>query len=442
MKKILKNVPFVTIFAITSLLILNSVYKQIGYGYFKKALTKEGVTFFTRDSKVRYSEMNSYKIENKDYNNSTFYKRIKVKRNTPYRITCMIKTENVSVLDNLNQNSGAQIILLDSDEHSMCLTGTNDWTKVSLEFNSKQNDEIKVGFMLGAKTDYGNVNGTAWFSDLLLEEGTELDDTNWKFACFIIKNVNVTLGDINYKYHMTDEDINKLKDCMSRFKSTCEELSDNKMSVTYDCIEIESAIKSLSYDEKRGYYISPKDAEDIIKTYIEQNEYDHIFVCSRLNDENSKIQCKNWIGLGGMEYTGEIGFSNVRMPTSMSSTKYTYNKVSNRFPEEVFVHEFLHSLEKNSEKYGFNVPALHDYEKYGYNKCNEDGLYEWFKAYMTETIGNSNEGLNGEIYKMKPLKQQNFENVNTLNEFNDVTNIFERLQLVCKSINKYFMKGK
>ena len=39
--------------------------------------------------------MNSYKIENVEYNDSTFYKEIDVEPFTMYKISCMVKTENV-----------------------------------------------------------------------------------------------------------------------------------------------------------------------------------------------------------------------------------------------------------------------------------------------------------------------------------------------------------
>lgn len=436
MKKILKNVLFLAIFALIAILVMDNVYKQIGYGYFKKALSKPGVTFFTRDNKYKYSNMNSYKIENKDYNNSTFYKKIKVKRNTPYRITCMIKTENVNVLDRACKNSGAKISLLDLDEQSKCLTGTNDWTKVTLIFNSKQNDEISVGFMLGSESEYGNVSGTAWFSDLQLEEGKIDEDTNWNVVCFMLKNLDITILNRRYKYSMSETDVKQLSECVSRFKKSCEDLSNGSMTITYNIIEIETPLNSLSYDEEKGYYINPADVEKLIDTYIQKENYDHIFICSRLNDEKSAIKCNNWIGLGSMEYKG-IGFSNIRMPTSSKSEKYVYNDKTNQFPEEVFVHEFLHSLEKNSEKYGYSVPALHDYEKYGYYSNSVTGLYDWFKAYMTSTIGSDNQGLSKQIYKLKPIKESNFKTSTVLDEFEDVTNIFERLKLVIKTINTY-----
>ena len=138
MKKFIKNVVFICIFVLILILAFNFAYERLGYGYFSKAVSENDITSFTRDNKVKYSDMNSYKIENKEYNNATFYKKIKVKKNTPYRVTCMVKTENVEVFDTNYINSGAKISILNSEEQTNSVIGTSDWQKITLMFNSKQ----------------------------------------------------------------------------------------------------------------------------------------------------------------------------------------------------------------------------------------------------------------------------------------------------------------
>ena len=82
------------------------------------------------------------------------------------------------------------------------------------------------------------------------------------------------------------------------------------------------------------------------------------------------------IGLdcGAMEYNG-IGYSNIRLPDDRNSNIYKYTS-NNTFPEEVFVHEFLHTLERNEEENGNDIAALHDYELYGYSQDIINGLEE------------------------------------------------------------------
>ena len=82
-----------------------------------------------------------------------------------------------------------------------------------------------------------------------------------------------------------------------------------------------------------------------------------------------------------MEYFG-IGFSNIRLPNSNTSYMYKYDSNINTFPEEVFVHEFLHSLERDLIESGYDIPHLHDNEKYGYKNKMLIGLKEWYRDYM------------------------------------------------------------
>ena len=129
------------------------------------------------------------------------------------------------------------------------------------------------------------------------------------------------------------------------------------------------------------------------------------------------------------------GFSNIKMPKiSSTNSWYAFNENSNKFPEEVFVHEFLHSLEKNSKKYGFKVPELHSYTQNGYEKQSSVGLYSWYLDYMNSNIGNEKIGLNEKIYSLKPVNNNNFDNSKKVDEFIEINNVVERLAIVIKTM--------
>ena len=110
-----------------------------------------------------------------------------------------------------------------------------------------------------------------------------------------------------------------------------------------------------------------------------------------------------------MDYYG-IGYSNIRLPNDSRSYIYKYDSRINTFPEEVFLHEFLHSLERNAGEYGYEIPALHDYEKYGYENEALTGQKQWYTDYMNKEIQttNGNIGLPPEIYTLKPAKNSDF----------------------------------
>ena len=287
------------IFTIIILLIifkLYGVYKKYNYNEFVKAETIIGTSKFTRDSKIKYENSDSYKIESEEYNDAIFYKTIKVKPNTPYKLSCMVRTENVENEKNVI-DSGAQISIVDTTECSESITGTNDWQRLEFIFDSKNREEIEIGFRLGGNN--ANSKGTAWFSDFKLEEGIKDNSTNWNVVCFIIENVDVVINNENVKLSMSATDIDNMKDNMERFKKSAKELSGGRMTVDYDIYEISTPVKSVTYSDEFAYYLAPLDVYDLIKDYLKEEEYDYIFVAVRLGDtyENVEIQVNDWIGL-------------------------------------------------------------------------------------------------------------------------------------------------
>lgn len=115
---------------------------------------------------------------------------------------------------------------------------------------------------------------------------------------------------------------------------------------------------------------------------------------------------------------------------------YKYDTRINTFPEEVFLHEFLHSLEKTSTEYGYNIPALHDNEKYGYKEKPLTGLKDWYEVYMNKSIKGTNGyiGLPEEVYTLKPVKNSDFKYSYNLNAFHEPQNIIEEIKQLFRNI--------
>lgn len=270
------------IFWIITLIILVLAFKFYKSNNFNEFVRSEATLYtseFKRDKNIKYSKKDSYKIESNTENDAMFYKTIKVQKNTPYKVTCMVKTENVLSKDNIS-GVGAQISVVGTTERSIAISGTNDWQKIEMIFNSKNREEVEIGFRLGGYL--GNCTGTAWFSDFTLEEGVSQDDNNWKFACLIFENTDVILDGKEIKLSMTDTDVSDIKDTIKRFENTCYNLSNKKMIANCDIYKIEEPINKLTYDNEFGYYVAPEDVESSIKDIIATNNYDHIFIIIRL----------------------------------------------------------------------------------------------------------------------------------------------------------------
>lgn len=143
---------------------------------------------------------------------------------------------------------------------------------------------------------------------------------------------------------------------------------------------------------------------------------------------------------GSMEYK-QIGFSNIRLPDNRNSGIYEYS-IFNKFPQEVFLHEFLHTLERNEQENGNQIAKLHDNEKYGYTESATEGLKEWYEDYMQNTIENApNMGLTDFAYASKPIHESNFECGIELDYLDEPDNIIEEIRSIIDRIGKVFFKS-
>ncbi len=284
------------IIIIIILILAFNFYKHNNFNEFIRSEMNLHTSEFKRDSETKYSKTDSYRITSNTKNDATIYKKVKVEKNTPYKVTCMVKTENV-ISENEISGVGAQISIIGTTEKSIAITGTQEWQKIEMIFNSKDREEVDIGFRLGGYL--GECTGTAWFSDFTFEEGTLSQNNNWRFACFIFENTDVTINGKNVKLSMTDTDIFDIRDTMKRFRTTIREISNSKIIADYDTYIVREPINKLSYDQEFGYYVSAEDIENSIKDIVKENEYDHIFVVIRLGDEEHKndIQINDWIGL-------------------------------------------------------------------------------------------------------------------------------------------------
>lgn len=186
------------------LIVLYFVYQFYQLNNFNNFIRSEAnlyTSHFSRDKEIKYDNQRSYKIENPEYNDAMFYKKVQVKKNQPYKVTCMVKTNNVQAKEETS-GVGAQIAIEKTTERSVAITGTQDeWQKIELIFNSKDREEVNIGFRLGGYL--GEVKGEAWFADFTIEEGIAEQNNNWKFACFIFRATDVTINEKRIQLEVT-----------------------------------------------------------------------------------------------------------------------------------------------------------------------------------------------------------------------------------------------
>ena len=275
--KAVKEILILTILFVT-IYFLYEFYQKNNYADFIRSEAKPYVSEFSRSKEEKYSDSRSYLIESDQYNDAMFYKNIGLKKNTAYKITCMVKTEDIETEES-NSGIGAQISIEGTTERSVAISGTQDWQKIELIFNSKNRENANIGFRLGGYL--GQAKGRAWFSDFTIEEGTVDNSNTWNFACFIFNMTDVVVDGKEVKLNMTQSDISDIKNTLNRFQSSCRELSEGKMTANCDIYNIDTPLNKLSYDSEYGYHVAPEDVEEQIKQTLSGKDYDHVFVIIR-----------------------------------------------------------------------------------------------------------------------------------------------------------------
>jgi putative membrane-bound dehydrogenase-like protein len=88
---------------------------------------------------------------------------VRVEKHTRYRLTGWLRTENHQPYNN---GPGA-VLNIQGGDRTKGVKGTSDWTQVSMEFDSEDQDRIIVNCLFGG---YGGATGTAFFDDVSLTE--------------------------------------------------------------------------------------------------------------------------------------------------------------------------------------------------------------------------------------------------------------------------------
>jgi len=109
-----------------------------------------------------------------------WFATVAVKPNSTYRLTGWIKTEDVEAAQEGRPGRGALLNLHNLQPvATRAITGTQDWTKVDIVFETGADDALQVNCLFGG---WGLCTGKAWFDDLSLDL---LSTENW--------NPNITI---------------------------------------------------------------------------------------------------------------------------------------------------------------------------------------------------------------------------------------------------------
>jgi putative membrane-bound dehydrogenase-like protein len=103
----------------------------------------------------------SLRIESEAGSDASMYVDVPVDPGTDYRLSAWIKTENVAKTSGM----GALLNVHGTDYRTTAVTGTTDWKKVEIIFNSGGLTTVSINCLYGG---WGHATGVAWYDDIEL----------------------------------------------------------------------------------------------------------------------------------------------------------------------------------------------------------------------------------------------------------------------------------
>jgi len=202
---------------------------------------------------------------------------------------------------------------------------------------------------------------------------------DWYFLFAVFKNVDADYmqNDIkkHTKYSMTQDEIDFVKGDARDFEEFMNQVGVIRVHV--EVVEIDATITELAdYGDTGGWLSTVQDAPLLAKSNIDLDRYDHVTCIASLNDH------MGYLGLGGSSYENGTGHSFV----NLCNREYYVNTLratEKEFPPSIYVHEFLHFMERMNQKWGAEF-GLHLTGDRIYSSTNTDN----WKTYYTDALLN------------------------------------------------------
>ena len=234
----------------------------------------------------------------------------------------------------------------------------------------------------------------------LMAEATQKGyPVNWPMLWIVVKRVNMDSYDVNGKMkhfdiEMSDEEADYLLNEMSkRFTETVYEYTNGLVNVEITPLLYDE----VTYMDKDGDYdnddlmvcLDENSFPDIKETF---SKYNTIMSTVRIRTEDGDEMYAGWSGLSYTDLTeGNYGFAMAQTSfiPSYEEPSLLCKSDGNPVPEEVYIHEWIHTFE------GFetvmkdcdgnpDTAEAHGYERL--TKIEENGFYEFYRDLLTRNV--------------------------------------------------------
>jgi|GEM_PF-5979139 len=229
--------------------------------------------------------------------------------------------------------------------HNSSISG---WQTLELKFNSQNYSQVRLALRHGFSGD--DSHGITQFRNVRLIQHETTYDNNWHILGVVIRNIDVNISGIGrVQLQMSERDERVAAEMFNRAFSALPIMADGRMTITREVHFIDVPLTSVS-PLWGGYWASPNDIYPLISDLLATQRFDHVSSIIRLNRTGSpNIPTVGWSGLAS--FREDIGFCLTQLGPAYNWWHPFYENVNSGTRSPV-VHEFIHTLERNSRDRG------------------------------------------------------------------------------------------
>jgi hypothetical protein len=203
----------------------------------------------------------------------------------------------------------------------------------------------------------------------------------WKAILLIYRETDVTFtrsdgSTYRLRARMSDSMYDLSRSVVNKFVNSASGWSDSYAGVNMTVVDVPVPLTRLD-TLGSGYWVGPKSVRPEMDQYAPAGKYDSIFVLWQNKDSAGvSVPVGGWgLTLPPGSWANGAGYSSIYTP------KEAWWWTNDQYPQEVFVHEWMHQVLFFHENAGRLKLDLHSEAKYGYTKV--DGSY---KAWLSDVM--------------------------------------------------------
>lgn len=234
--------------------------------------------------------------------------------------------------------------------------------------------------------------------DYLLSDYPDDYVVNWPVLWVVVDRLNSDGTDekgnpVHVDITMSEEEKEYfLYDLSEQFKATAEEFAEGNVNfeitpVVYD------EITYLETDDNLNSIVPNSFSDEFREKFKDYNTV--IITCRYEEDGKNGVVFRDWAGLCYGVIPEGCGFLEVPVfgPSGETAESYFHDGYETLCPTELWIHEFIHSLEPLAEAMGESIPSPDEAGKYGYKQIEDgflDGFYGYYADILSGKVKNNN----------------------------------------------------